>query len=190
MIRRTSAIWAGTLNGSGNLTAQEVFVYGANGHMLGEYSVTVGSSSLTVAATRVTVYFGGKRIGVITSTGTKAFTPDALGSNGQFYAYGEIKGSNNPLDTWSFATYWRDSATGLDYANNRYFTNQFGRFMTPDPYRGSGRPSSPQSWNRYAYALGDPANTNDPTGFGGPDGLTDWECDYYDIGDFCLNSVQ
>ena len=157
-------IWAGTLNGSGNLTAQEVFVYGANGHMLGEYSVTVGSSSLTVAATRVTVYFGKKRIGVITSTGTKAFTPDALGSNGQFYAYGEIKGSNNPLDTWSFATYWRDSATGLDYANNRYFTNQFGRFMTPDPGSSSANAASPESWNLYTYVLGDPLNNNDPEG--------------------------
>ena len=118
-----------------------------------------------VAATRVTVYFGKKRIGVITSTGTKAFTPDALGSNGQFYAYGEIKGSNNPLDTWSFATYWRDSKTGLDYANNRYFTNQFGRFMSPDPYSGiQPTPSDPQSWNLYAYTLGDPGERERSSG--------------------------
>jgi len=26
------------------------------------------------------------------------------------------------------------------------------------------RPNSPSSWNRYAYALGDPINGNDPQG--------------------------
>lgn len=36
--------------------------------------------------------------------------------------------------------------------------------MTPDPFLNSGRSNEPQSWNRYAYALGDPANLNDPTG--------------------------
>lgn len=36
--------------------------------------------------------------------------------------------------------------------------------MTPDPYRPSAQARNPQSWNRYAYTLGDPANRNDPTG--------------------------
>jgi hypothetical protein len=40
--------------------------------------------------------------------------------------------------------------------------------MTPDPYQGnSGGPgdvNNPQSWNRYAYAIGDPVNGNDPIG--------------------------
>ncbi len=67
--------------------------------------------------------------------------------------------------------------------------------MTPDPYRGSGRPSSPQSWNRYAYALGDPANTNDPTGLDGGqgtvyDGITSAACEIYDIDDFCQTLYQ
>jgi hypothetical protein len=42
-----------------------------------------------------------------------------------------------------------------------------GRFLTPDPYKagsGSGDPANPQSWNRYAYAGGDPINGNDPQG--------------------------
>jgi RHS repeat-associated protein len=73
---------------------------------------------------------------------------------------------NNPQDSWGFATYWRDSATGLDYANQRYSSSQFGRFMTPDPNSGSGQAGNPQSWNRYAYVLGDPVNGIDPTGEG------------------------
>lgn len=35
--------------------------------------------------------------------------------------------------------------------------------MTPDP-SAAGDPSSPQSWNLYNYASGDPVNGNDPTG--------------------------
>jgi RHS repeat-associated protein len=161
---KNKRVWAGTLSG-GNLTAQEVFVYGGGGQMLGEYSITVGSSSLTVATTQLTVYFGHKRIGVANSSGTtNAFATDRLGSSGQFYPYGEGKGGNNPADTWSFATYWTDSATGLDYANQRYFSGQFGRFITPDPYVRSAEPNNPSSWNRYAYALDDPIDENDPLG--------------------------
>jgi RHS repeat-associated protein len=52
--------------------------------------------------------------------------------------------------------------------NNRYYSNAYGRFMTPDPYKGisggSGDPGDPQSWNRYAYTLGDPVNRGDPMG--------------------------
>ena len=36
--------------------------------------------------------------------------------------------------------------------------------MTADPYMASGGPNDPGSWNRYAYAEGDPANNTDPHG--------------------------
>lgn len=43
--------------------------------------------------------------------------------------------------------------------------------MTPDPYRATiasvNNPSNPQSWNRYAYVLGDPVNMNDRRGLDG-----------------------
>jgi RHS repeat-associated protein len=78
--------------------------------------------------------------------------------------WGEPKGTTNPQNTWSFATYWQDSNTGLDYANNRYYSNAYGRFMTPDPSTSSRGPSNPQNWNRYAYTAGDPVNRLDPTG--------------------------
>ena len=61
-----------------------------------------------------------------------------------------------------------DSVSGLDYANQRYYSNTYGRFMTPDPYQGTsggpGDPNNPQSWNRYMYTLGDPVNFIDPAG--------------------------
>ena len=34
----------------------------------------------------------------------------------------------------------------------------------PDPYRASGGPADPGSWNRYSYVQGDPVNFRDPTG--------------------------
>ncbi len=55
-------------------------------------------------------------------------------------------------------------ATSLDYADQRYYYNQFGRFMTPDPYAASVGPSDPGSWNQYAYTRGDPVNRYDPLG--------------------------
>jgi RHS repeat-associated protein len=51
---------------------------------------------------------------------------------------------------------------------NRYYSNAYGRFMTPDPYKvrggGPGDTNNPQSWNRYAYVLGHPLNWIDPQG--------------------------
>jgi RHS repeat-associated protein len=70
-------------------------------------------------------------------------------------------------DQVKFATFTRDGATGLDYADQCYYSNQFGRFMTPDPYKagtGSGDPQTPQSWNRYTYVQGDPINFRDRKG--------------------------
>ena len=77
--------------------------------------------------------------------GRRLAVQDRLGSVGSYFPYGEARSGTNPLDTWSFATYWRDSATSLDYADQRYYSNQFGRFMSPDPYQagaGSGDPTN------------------------------------------------
>ncbi|HTA70437.1 MAG TPA: RHS repeat-associated core domain-containing protein [Bryobacteraceae bacterium] len=80
-----------------------------------------------------------------------------------------------------YATYTRDSATGLDYADQRYYSNQFARFMTADPYRAMATspsdPKNPQSWNHYSYGEGDPVNHNDPTGLD--------ICDF--ASDFCID---
>jgi RHS repeat-associated protein len=63
-----------------------------------------------------------------------------------------------------FATYTREAATGLDYANQRYYASVYGRFNSPDPFGGSAGIYNPGSWNRYAYSLGDPVNNYDPSG--------------------------
>ena len=62
-----------------------------------------------------------------------------------------------------FATYTRD-ASGLDYADQRYYWSNLGRFTSPDPYGDNWNSADPASWNMYAYVNGDPVNLNDPDG--------------------------
>jgi RHS repeat-associated protein len=91
---------------------------------------------------------------------------DRLGSDvrgTQYFPYGaEATGTASDRD--KFATYYRDTATGLDYADQRYYSSTIGRFLSPDPYVASGGPANPASWNRYAYVGGDPINSRDPSG--------------------------
>jgi RHS repeat-associated protein len=160
---KRSFIWpTGTQDTYGpNPTSYSVVLYSPMGQKLGTYQINTYNSggnntALSICSTLMSSdqYFGGRRLAAV----------DQLGSVGTYYPWGEAKGTTNPQDTWSFATYWRDSVTGLDYANNRYYSNIGGRFMTPDPSSSSGGPSNPQSWNRYAYASGDPVNRLDPGG--------------------------
>jgi hypothetical protein len=58
------------------------------------------------------------------------------------------------------------------------------RFNTPDPYKASGGPSDPSSWNRYSYTRGDPVNRLDPQGL--DDCGADWQQDTWMSGP-CMN---
>lgn len=51
----------------------------------------------------------------------------------------------------------------LDYMHARFYNPQVGRFLSTDPV-DSAIPTSPQSWNKYGYALGNPVNVIDPDG--------------------------
>ena len=65
-------------------------------------------------------------------------------------------------DFRQIAGYFRDSETGNDYADQRYQSPGYGRFLTSD--RVAGQASDPGSWNKYAYAGSDPINRVDRTG--------------------------
>jgi RHS repeat-associated protein len=90
---------------------------------------------------------------------------DRLGSdrrNTRYYPYGEeYTATGNDKD--KFATYFRDSSTGLDYAMNRYYGSSMGRFTAPDPSRRFN-PADPLSLNLYSYTGGDPINATDRSG--------------------------
>jgi RHS repeat-associated protein len=67
-------------------------------------------------------------------------------------------------NNYKFTGKERDSESGLDYFGARYFGSTLGRFTSIDPKAASGKLSSPQSWNRYAYALNNPPVIADPDG--------------------------
>jgi len=120
---------------------------------------------VTFTLTGVNVYFGGRLIGKgATHSAVTSVAEDRLGSmNGKFYPFGQERPSATTNDKEKFTGYFRDSATGLDYADQRYHNPGQGRFMTPD-FAPSSRLNDPSTWNRYAYVGGDPANNTDPTG--------------------------
>ena len=131
---------------------------------------------------------------------------DRLGTvrNGgkSYYPFGEEIGTPSASNTYKFASTYRDSTTGLDYAVNRYYASGMGRFLSVDPkgtldagspsswnatphrhhgaHWGSARLSDPGSWNRYTYASNDPVNRQDPLGlddYTSDDCGTDGDCD-------------
>jgi len=68
-----------------------------------------------------------------------------------------------------FTTYDRSEATRLDYAVNRFYSPQQGRFTQVDPIgMGAAELANPQSLNLYAYVENDPINSTDPLGLDGP----------------------
>lgn len=172
-------VWVATVDSGGHLTGQTAYFFGVDGAMLASYTLTLGSS-LTASASYSAVYFASKRVAVAPNGTTySTFIQDRQGSQGTYYPFGEDKGTPPPNDRYKFGTYWRDSATGLDYAHHRYYVNNFGRFMTPDPLRSSGSAINPLSWNRYSYVLGDPINGGDPMGLA--------VCEYGDDDGFFLD---
>lgn len=61
-----------------------------------------------------------------------------------YFPFGQEKPSTTTQDRQKFGTYLRYSETGLDYADQRYFSSTAGRFMTADPYQASRGPGDPE----------------------------------------------
>jgi RHS repeat-associated protein len=138
-----------------NGSTLEYYFYGVEGNLLNNWP------------NGYNVYFGSK---LIYNSGGTVVT-DRLGSvvhkeqwtETRYFPYGD-EPTTTQQNRPKFATYFRDSATALDYAQQRYYASTLGRFTSPDPYQASGGPADPQSWNRYAYVQNDPVNYDDPNG--------------------------
>src|ERR1017187_9957814 len=161
-------------NGTTVATACEIYFYAAGQKLVtyqcGYHDQTGGDGTFWYQVKSRNVYFGGK---LMRSGGVTVVT-DRLGSvransNGErmsYFPYGEER-TTTADGREKFGTYFRDPAAngGLDYADQRYYATATGRFLTPDPDGLSGAsPTSPTTWNRYAYVNGDPANSTDRTG--------------------------
>jgi RHS repeat-associated protein len=151
-------VWRGIWNTSQVQTTDEV-TFWLGGQRTATYSLSYVSGALQATQTGTWYYFAGKLI----KNANGYVHTDRLGSIGKFYPYGQERtATTNGTD--KFATYFRDSETGLDYADQRYHQPGWGRFLTPDPFGGSAHLRSPGTWNRYAYVTGDPINGTDSHG--------------------------
>jgi RHS repeat-associated protein len=106
------------------------------------------------------------------------YHPDRLGSrlvsNGTDATSGEqvtlpfgvtFKPETTIASNRRFTSYDRSTSTGQDYAVNRFYEPQQGRFTQADPLgMGAVDPLRPQSLNLYAYVGNDPVNAVDPDG--------------------------
>ena len=162
------------------------FVYGIGGELIAEFDgatgnlkkeyVYGGATLITIEPTAVnangTQYATGDHLGsprvVTNSSGAVMSRHDyqpfgtelGAGVGGRTTAMGfSGSGDNNRK---KFTGYERDTETGLDFAQARYYSSTQGRFTSPDSLLGSI--GNPQSLNRYAYVGNNPLNFSDPTG--------------------------
>jgi RHS repeat-associated protein len=161
---------------------QEFTFYGARGEKLGVFSLNppdgYHTNGFWFPPIGMALSFNGRKVEDVYKTSayqqnaTTLVLADRVGNNrypgwylggSSFYPYGD-QNSATVYDGAMFATYNRDSYSGIDYADQRYYASTYGRFLTADPYVASGGPSDPGSWNRYSYVQGDPVNFNDRTG--------------------------
>ena len=128
----------------------------------------MSATRVYVVALNANLYFGGKLIRLQ----GQAVAMDRLGSvralNGvatpRYYPYG-MEYTTTAQDKEKFGTYYRDSTTGLDYADQRYYASGNGRFMTPDPAgMAAVDMQDATTWNKYLYVGDDPVNGYDPSG--------------------------
>lgn len=86
----------------------------------------------------------------------------------RYYPFGKEHTALQEGERMKFTGHERDLANlsgdgdDLDYMHARHYNPQLGRFLSFDRWGGSQW--VPQSWNRYAYALGRPTIMIDPTG--------------------------
>jgi RHS repeat-associated protein len=158
------------------------------GSTIAEYSE--GGGSTTPVWSKSYVYLGGRLLSTLTPSGggggaIQYHHPDRLGtrivtdpSNGNFFEQQTLPfgsaldeappaGGTSGATNRRFTTYDRSAATGLDYANNRHYDSQQGRFTQVDPAgMSTATITNPQTLNLYAYCANDPINRVDPSGLG------------------------
>ncbi len=167
-------------------SGREIITFYDGTRRLATYNLQTGSDgSLSLQLRESNIFFGKRMV----QSGGEVLVSDRLGAvrawssspkaaSTRYLPFGE-EVQNSGDSPRSFGGYERDTASGLDYAGQRYYASTQGRFISPDPFAKSAHPSRPDSWNRYSFVNNDPINRVDPDGlndaptsFGGQNGST------------------
>ena len=164
------------------------YYVGEGGSTIAEYTESGGSTNPSWSKSYV--YLGARLLSTLTPNGSggeaiQYHHPDRLGTrlvtnpaDGTFFeqqtlpfgtALNESPPTGGTTDETNrrFTSYDRSPMTKLDYAVNRHYDPQQGRFTQVDPAgMKSVALSSPQTLNLYAYCTNDPINHTDPSGLG------------------------
>jgi RHS repeat-associated protein len=169
-----------------------LYRFGPNGEVLAELTATGVTQNEYV-------FFGGKRVAKRDTAGNvfyyfadelgssrvivKDGTPPTLCYDADFYPFGGERSpyTNTCSQNYKFTGKERDAESGLDEFGARYYSSQYGRFITPDEYPGGpvdlsttddvtsqalpyADITNPQSLNKYAYTYNNPLRYTDPNG--------------------------
>jgi len=164
-----------------NFSPTSIYVLGASGEQMTEVAI----SGSTTTWRHTNVFAGGKLLATYapnTNGATDTFftltdwlgtkraeiTPDNTFSTFFSLPYGNgLSTAGDAADAAEhhFTGKERDTESGSDYFEARYYGSGMGRFLSPDP---SGLfyadPSNPQSLNLYSYAQNNPLKNTDPDG--------------------------
>jgi RHS repeat-associated protein len=120
---------------------------------------------------------GQRRHFALDHLGTVRLVTNTAGTQTDYHVYYPFGEEATPFDLnadrMQFTGHERDLSSqaganpagdDLDYMHARYESPVTGRFLSPDPSQRGQNPSLPDSWNRYAYAQGNPLKYIDPDG--------------------------
>jgi RHS repeat-associated protein len=132
-----------------------VFVYNGGGTLVAEYSTQLAQTPQVSYLTAD--HLGSAR--VITNQN------GAVTTRKDYMAFGEEASSaqrtaNPNYDSSEtrkgYTGYEKDTESGLEFAQARYYNSTHGRFSSVDPLTASASIKNPQTFNRYSYVLNSP----------------------------------
>ncbi|HMM78707.1 MAG TPA: RHS repeat-associated core domain-containing protein [Pyrinomonadaceae bacterium] len=146
------------------VTETTVFVYNASGQLVAEYSTQISQTP---------------RISYVTADhlGSPRVVTDEVGAvvdRKDYTAFGEESFTSARVAVLGYATaddirkgytgYEKETESGLDFAQARYYNATHGRYTSIDPLTSSANTLNPQTFNRYSYVLNSPYKFSDPLG--------------------------
>ncbi|MGB7068405.1 MAG: RHS repeat-associated core domain-containing protein [Pyrinomonadaceae bacterium] len=164
-----------------------IFVYDADGDLAAEYAINIPPPVNPTISYLTEDALGSPRV-ISNSFGEVKARRDFFPFGDEIYAGIGTRNTNQKYSSIAddtrkkFATYQRDTETGLDFAQSRYYSPIHGRFTSPDEFKGgpdelfdfeedaSDNPTfyadfeNPQSLNKYQYTYNNPYKYNDPDG--------------------------